>query len=52
MPSKEKSEKEKLIEALREQVKKAESKNLFDTAHHQMLEQLLKGEKKGEITNG
>jgi hypothetical protein len=43
---KQKTEKEKLIEALREQIAKAESKRLFDTAHHQMLETILKGDNK------
>lgn len=52
MQNKEKSEKEKLIEALQEQAKKAESKGQFNTAHHQMLNQILKGEKKGELSNG
>ena len=37
---KEKTEKEKLIEALKEQIAKAESKGLFDTAHHDMLRQM------------
>ena len=49
------TEREKQIDALREQVAKAESKGLFDTAHHQMLEQMLKGEKKektGVTANG
>ena len=43
---KEKTEREKLIEAVREQVAKAESKGHFDTAHHEVLKQLLKGEEK------
>lgn len=38
---KEKTEKEKRIEALREQVAKAESKGLFDTVHHLMLKREL-----------
>ncbi len=50
--NKEKTEKEKLIEALQAQIKKAESKGQFNTAHHQMLEQIMKGEKKGELNNG
>lgn len=48
---KEKTEKEKRIEALREQVAKAESKGQFNTVHHEMLKREL-GEKTGEITNG
>ena len=42
------------VKALREQVAKAESKGLFDTAHHQMLKQLLVGEEKQQekINNG
>lgn len=42
------------IEALREQVAKAESKGQFNTAHHEVLAQLLKGEEKvkGDIKNG
>lgn len=50
-PTQNKTEKEKRIEALREQVTKAESKGLFDTAHHDMLKREL-GEKKQEINNG
>lgn len=34
------------VKALREQVAKAESKGLFDTAHHEMLKQILAGEDK------
>lgn len=48
-------EKEKQIEAVREQVRKAEVKGQFNTAHHQVLETLLQGEKKaekGELNNG
>lgn len=42
------------IEAVRAQVAKAESKGQFNTAHHEVLKQLLKGEEKvkGEIKNG
>ena len=49
-----KAEKDLQIEALREQVAKAESKGQFNTAHHEVLAQLLKGEEKvkGEIKNG
>ncbi len=36
----EKTEKERLIESLKEQIKKAESKGLYDTAHHAMLKQI------------
>lgn len=54
MPNK--TEKEKMIEAVREQVRKAESKGQFKTAHHEVLENLTKGEKKtevkGDVTNG
>ena len=56
-----KDDKQKEIEALEEQAKKAESKGLFDTSHHEMLRR-LKGEKpkqpkaqeqpKGELNNG
>lgn len=49
---KEKTEKEKRIEALREQVAKAESRGQFDTAHHDMLKRELSEEKSGELTNG
>lgn len=42
-------EKEKQIEALREQVAKAESKGQFNTAHHEVLDNLLKSEKKTEV---
>lgn len=50
-----KNEQDKLIEALKQQVEKAESKGLFDTAHHDMLKQLLSKNTtstKGEIKNG
>lgn len=47
---KEKTEKEKQIEAVREQVAKAEARGQFHTAHHEVLETLLKGEKKNEVT--
>lgn len=46
MKKQEQTEKEKQIQAVREQVAKAESKGLFDTAHHAVLKQLLKGEDK------
>lgn len=36
----EKTEKERLIESLKEQIKKAESKGLYNTAHHTMLKQI------------
>lgn len=39
-PIQNKTEQEKLIEALRQQVAKAESKGLFDTAHHDMLKKM------------
>lgn len=49
-----KAEKDLQIEAVRAQVAKAESKGQFKTAHHEVLEQLLKGEEKvkGDIKNG
>ena len=53
MPNK--TEKEKLIEQLKEQIAKAEAKGLFDTAHHDMLKQLMgekKEIKKGDLENG
>lgn len=42
------------VKALREQIAKAESKGLFDTAHHDMLKQILAGEDKSKenINNG
>ena len=43
---KEKTEREKQIEAVRMQVEKAESKGQYDTAHHAVLKQLLSGESK------
>ena len=48
---KEKTEREKLIEALREQVAKAEAKGLFDTAHHDMLKQMTEKPKE-KISDG
>lgn len=49
-------EKEAQIKALREQVAKAESKGQFNTAHHEVLANLMKGEKKtevkGDLANG
>ncbi len=48
-----KTEKELQIEAVREQVAKAESKGQFKTAHHEVLATLLSEEKvKGDIKNG
>lgn len=49
-----KAEKDLQIEAVRAQVEKAESKGQFNTAHHEVLAQLLKGEEKvkGDIKNG
>lgn len=44
-----KSEKEKEIQALREQVAKAESKGQFDTAHHAMLKRLTGENKPKEV---
>ena len=56
MPNKpiEKTEREKLIEQLEAQVKKAEERGHFDTAHHQMLAQTKQADKtqKGELNNG
>jgi hypothetical protein len=45
---KEKTEQDKQLEALREQVAKAESKGNFNTCHHDMLKQL----EKKEVNNG
>ena len=49
-----KAEKDLQIEAVRAQVEKAESKGQFNTAHHEVLAQLLKSEEKvkGDIKNG
>jgi hypothetical protein len=49
---KEKTEKEKRIEALREQVAKAESKGQFDTAHHTMLKRELGEQPKEKANDG
>jgi len=48
----EKTEKEKRIEALREQVAKAESKGQFDTAHHTMLKRELGEQPKEKANDG
>lgn len=52
MPNKEKTEKEKQIEALREQVAKAESKGQFKTAHHEMLARLLAPTRREDVKDG
>ena len=46
--------KQEQIEAVKQQVAKAESKGQFDTAHHEVLKNLLKGDKSttGEKKNG
>ena len=43
MPNKkqEPTEREKLIEQLRAQIERAEQRGHFDTAHHDMLKQIL-----------
>lgn len=53
MPNKpkEKTELEKQIEALEAQVKQAESKGNFDTAHHEMLRRLKGGNQIKELDN-
>ena len=55
MPNKtvpQKTERERLIEQLAEQVKKAEERGHFDTAHHQMLAQLTSEPQKENLSNG
>lgn len=48
---KEKTEQEKEIERLEQQIKRAEEKGNFDTCHHEMLRR-LKGEQPKEQLNG
>jgi hypothetical protein len=43
-PVKAKTEREQLIEQLRAQVETAERRGHYDTAHHEMLKQLLSKE--------